>query len=46
MTLEIINKDTMFPIIVSDNWYSKEEETNVWKELSYFHCLNEYDKAE
>ncbi len=46
MTLEIINKDTMFPIIISDNWYSKEEETNVWKELSFFHSLSEYEKAE
>ena len=36
----------MFPIIISDNWYSREEEEKVWQELTFFHSLNVYEKSE
>ena len=46
MKIKILNKNTMFPILMSDNWYSKEEEKNVWLELNYIHSLNAYEKSE
>tara|TARA_S200000501_G_C20606510_1_gene648299 strand:- start:138 stop:761 length:624 start_codon:yes stop_codon:yes gene_type:complete len=46
MKIEILNKNTMFPILISDNWYSNEEEKNVWLELDFIHSLNEYENSE
>tara|TARA_Y100000389_G_scaffold197822_1_gene233165 strand:- start:2554 stop:3171 length:618 start_codon:yes stop_codon:yes gene_type:complete len=46
MKIELLNKNTLFPILISDNWYSKEEEKNVWREINYLHSLNEYEKSE
>src|SRR5210317_1480111 len=42
-----IVEDDKFPFIVIDNWYSKNEEIAVWKELDYYFCNgNIYSRAE
>jgi Rps23 Pro-64 3,4-dihydroxylase Tpa1-like proline 4-hydroxylase len=32
----IKNKNKIFPYLIIDNWYSKKEETAVWKELEFY----------
>lgn len=33
-------------ILVVDDWYSKEEEERVWKELEFYTQPNKFDRAE
>ena len=32
-------KNNQFPFLVCDNWYTKNEEIAVWKELDYYSSL-------
>tara|TARA_R100000664_G_C2758306_1_gene147070 strand:- start:547 stop:1170 length:624 start_codon:yes stop_codon:yes gene_type:complete len=32
-----VDKNSMFPFIVADNWYSPEEEQLIWKELDFYY---------
>lgn len=32
-----VGKDSVFPFIVADNWYSPEEEQLIWKELDFYY---------
>ncbi len=33
---QIFNKDKLYPFLIVDDWYSKQEEKNVWKELEFY----------
>ena len=42
----LINKDTNFPCLVIDNWYSAEEEKAVWKELDFYTNKDKFYRSE
>jgi len=44
--VKIFNKNKDCPYIVIDNWYTKEEEENVWKELDYFSNVRNLPRGE
>jgi Rps23 Pro-64 3,4-dihydroxylase Tpa1-like proline 4-hydroxylase len=41
--IKIFN-DTKFPFLIIDDWFSKNEEIAVWKELDYYYCNNSFYK--
>ncbi len=41
---ETIIKDQNFPLLIIDNWYSKNEKIAVWKELDYYFCNGSFYK--
>lgn len=46
MNIKIFNENKIYPFLVIDDWYNKEEEKIVWKELDYFYSCNIFHKAE
>ena len=33
---QICNSNKEFPYLIVDNWYNKEEEKLIWKEIDFF----------
>lgn len=44
--IKINNKNKQFPYLIIDNWYTKEEEKYVWKELNFWTDILKKNKAE
>ena len=46
--ITIGNQNPIYPFVVVDNWYTPNEEKNVWKELDFFSAtpIDQIDRAE
>mgnify|MGYP003641477638 CR=1 FL=1 len=44
-TITSVNSGEIFPFIVSDNWYSSEEEKLIWKELNFYYQPDNLERA-
>ena len=44
-TITCVNSGEVFPFIVSDNWYSPEEEKLIWKELDFYYRQDNLEPA-
>jgi len=44
--IKTFNKNKDFPYVVIDNWYTKKEEENIWKELDYFTNIEKMPRGE
>ena len=44
-TITSVNSGEVFPFIVSDNWYSPEEEKLIWKELDFYYQPDNLERA-
>ena len=44
--IQFIDRDTSFPCLVIDNWYSEEEEKDVWKELEFVTSKEKFYRSE
>ena len=44
--VQVVKDNPTFPFIVVDNWYTPQEERNIWKELDYYTSMDNLDRAE
>jgi hypothetical protein len=44
--VNIIKENCTFPFVVIDNWYTVNEENNIWKELDFYTSQENKDRAE
>ena len=44
--VQIVKDNPTYPFIVIDNWYTPQEEKNIWKELDWYSSHEQIDRAE
>ena len=44
--VHIVKDNPTYPFIVIDNWYTPQEEKNIWKELDFYSSQEQIDRAE
>ena len=44
--VQVVKDNPTFPFIVIDNWYTTQEEKNIWKELDFYSSQEKIDRAE
>jgi len=44
--VQVVKDNPTYPFIVIDNWYTPQEEKNIWKELDWYSSHEQIDRAE
>ena len=44
--VQVVKDNPTYPFIVIDNWYTPQEEKNIWKELDWYSSHEHIDRAE
>ena len=44
--IQYVNSNTFFPCLIVDNWYTEEEQKQVWAELNFFTSKEKFYRAE
>jgi len=44
--VQVVKDNPTYPFVVVDNWYTPQEEKNIWKELDWYSSHEQIDRAE